>query len=153
ATLTKTDKGALVRFAKDATLPPRLAAMRDQNDSKELNATVQVAPGSNAQSSNAILLFAPIRFTKMRAITTAATDTAQVAVPLAIGLVGALSLWLGIMKIAESAGLIDMMVKIIQPILRPLFPSIPRGHPAMAYIAVNLAGNILGLGNATTAMG
>src|SRR5256885_16449323 len=57
------------------------------------------------------------------------------------------------MKIAEACGLIGWMVKLVQPILRPLFPSVPAGHPALGYIAVNLAGNILGLGNATTAMG
>jgi spore maturation protein A len=57
------------------------------------------------------------------------------------------------MKIAEAAGVIAWMVRLVQPILRPLFPEVPRGHPALGYIAVNLAGNILGLGNATTAMG
>ena len=157
ATVTSTHIGQaqhfILRFAKDANLPPRLAAMRDVSDAKELTATFDSRDLLGDRIASANLLFAPVRFTKLRAITTAATDTAQAAVELAIKLIGTLALWLGLMKIAESSGLIQIMVRIIQPILRPIFPSIPRGHPAMGYIAVNLAGNILGLGNATTAMG
>jgi len=99
------------------------------------------------------LRFPAVRFVKLRAITAAAIDMSATAVELSLKLIGVLALWLGLMKIAEASGLIDVMVKIIQPILRPLFPTVPKGHPALGYIAVNLAGNILGLGNATTAMG
>ena len=151
-TITRADKGAMLHFSKDGPLPPRLAAMRSFADSKELVATADL-PAARDRDVPVQLLFPPVRFVKMRAITDAAIDTAQSAVVLAGGLIGVLALWLGLMKIAESAGLIELMVKIIQPILHPLFPNIPRDHPAMAYIAVNLAGNILGLGNATTAMG
>ena len=153
ATLATTDKGSQLRFAKDATLPPRLATIRDINDNKELLATLTTVPAAEGDHVAASLVFPPVRFLKMRAITTAAIDTAKLAVDIAIGLIGVLALWLGLMKIGEAAGLIDAMVKVIQPILRPLFPAVPRGHPAMGYIAINLAGNILGLGNATTAMG
>jgi spore maturation protein A len=152
ATLTRGEKGYLLKFAKDAPLPPRLATMRDFSDTKELLASfsrLQVTDGN----ASAGLLFAPVRFVKIRNITNAAIDMAGTAVELSLKLIGVLALWLGLMKIAESSGLIDIMVKIIQPILRPLFPTVPKGHPAMGYIAVNLAGNILGLGNATTAMG
>jgi spore maturation protein A len=86
-------------------------------------------------------------------MTAAGIDMAGTAVKLALDLIGVLALWLGLMKNGEASGLIDLMVKIIQPILHPLFPKVPRNHPAMGYIAINLAGNILGLGNATTAMG
>jgi spore maturation protein A len=153
ATLVRMDKGSLLRFAKDANLPPRFAAMRDFSDAKELTATVERTGPVNDRAVAANLLFQPVRFVKLRAITTAATDMAQTAVELSLKLIGTLALWLGLMKIAENCGLIELMVRIIQPILRPLFPSIPKGHPALGYIAVNLAGNILGLGNATTAMG
>jgi spore maturation protein A len=152
ATLTRIEGGYQLRVAKDAALPPRLAAMRDFSDTKELSARL---PGfSNVGSDVAAkLVFPPVRFVKMRAITNAAIEMAQTAVELGFKLIGVLTLWLGLMKIAEACGLIGGMVKIVQPILRPLFPSVPRGHPALGYIAVNLAGNILGLGNATTAMG
>ena len=153
ATLTKMPEGYLLRFPKDATLPPRLASMRDFTDAKELVAQVNALSKMHGKLSTAELIFAPVRFVKLRAISTAAIDTAKTAVSLSIDLIGVLTLWLGIMKIAEASGLIDIMVRIIQPILGPLFPGVPKGHPAMGYIAVNLAGNILGLGNATTAMG
>src|SRR4051794_7767736 len=155
AMVTRSQSGLMLRFPKDATLPPRFATMRDFTDAKELMARVELSSDRPADQVEvaANLTFPPVRFVKVRAITTAAIDMAQTAVELSLKLIGVLALWLGLMKIAESAGLIDIMVKIIQPILRPLFPSIPKGHPAMGYIAVNLAGNILGLGNATTAMG
>jgi spore maturation protein A len=152
AVLSRLDSGYQVRVAKDAALPPRLATMRDQTDAKELQARVVDLAITDA-TATANLLFPPIRFVKLRAITQAAIDMAGTAVDIGLKLIGVLTLWLGLMKIAEACGLIGAMVKVVQPILRPLFPSIPRGHPAMGYIAVNLAGNILGLGNATTAMG
>jgi spore maturation protein A len=153
ATLSRIERGSQLRFAKDATLPPRLATIRDTNDNKELLASIATLSTIEGDHVAASLVFPPVRFLKMRAITTAAIDTAKLAVEIAIGLVGVLALWLGLMKIGEAAGLIDAMVKLVQPILRPLFPSVPKGHPALGYIAINLAGNILGLGNATTAMG
>ena len=153
ATITHLEKGILLRVAKDATLPPRFAAMRDYADAKELTARVEIVGQLTDRSVQVNLIFPPVRFVKIRAITNAAIEMAQTAVELSLKLIGVLALWLGLMKIAEAAGLIDVMVKIIQPILRPLFPTVPKGHPALGYIAVNLAGNILGLGNATTAMG
>jgi spore maturation protein A len=157
ATLTTLSKGYQLRFADAATLPPRLATMRDYNDDKVLQAGVDVLPAAPAVGGAAIdaqLNFPAVRFVKLRAIVQAALDMAKTAVlTITFGLIGALALWLGLMRIAEACGLIEKMVKLIQPLLRPLFPDVPKNHPAMGYIAVNLAGNILGLGNATTAMG
>lgn len=92
-------------------------------------------------------------FVKLQAITAAATDFAQKAVEISIGLIGVLSLWLGLMRIGEKSGLIDILVKVIQPVLRPLFPEIPKDHPALGMIALNLSANMLGLGNAATPFG
>lgn len=155
ATLTTLEHGYRLRFADAAALPPRLATMRDFNDEKVLQGTIANAPSAAGDASRTVDLMLPaVRFVKLRAITQAALDMSKTAVlTITFGLIGALALWLGLMKIAESSGLIEGMVKIIQPLLHPLFPDIPKGHPAMGYIAVNLAGNILGLGNATTAMG
>lgn len=153
ATLAKIEKGNLLRIATATALPPRLAAMRDVDESKVLGATVEnLGPPQNGMAT-ATLRFEPVRFAKLRAMTAAGIDMAGTAVKLALELIGVLALWLGLMKIGEASGLIDLMVKIIQPILHPLFPKVPKNHPAMGYIAINLAGNILGLGNATTAMG
>jgi spore maturation protein A len=127
--------------------------MRDVSDSKTLSATIEgLGPPQNGVAT-ATLRFEPVRFAKLRAMTAAGIEMAGTAVKLSLELIGVLALWLGLMKIGEAAGLINAMVRVIQPVLRPLFPRVPRGHPAMGYIAINLAGNVLGLGNATTAMG
>ena len=94
-----------------------------------------------------------VRFVKLRAITKAAFDMAETAVTLALGLVGVMALWLGLMKIAESSGVIRIVVKGVQPFMRKLFPSLPADHPALGLISLNLAANVLGLGNAATPMG
>src|SRR5437867_323354 len=152
AVLTTLEGGYQIRVAKDASLPARFATMRDSTDAKELQARVRkFSPDGNV--ARAELIFPPVRFVKLRAITNAAIEMAGTAVEIGLKLIGVLTLWLGLMKIAEACGLIGWMVKLVQPILHPLFPSVPRGHPALGFIAVNLAGNILGLGNATTAMG
>ena len=77
----------------------------------------------------------------------------KTAVEIAIGLIGIMALWLGIMKIAEESGLIKIIAKIIKPITIRLFPDVPVDHPAMGSIVLNMAANMLGLGNAATPLG
>lgn len=86
-------------------------------------------------------------------ITRASFDAAKAAVDLAIGLIGAMSLWLGLMHIAEKAGLMQSIAKGIQPLMRRLFPDIPPGHVSISEMAMNMSANILGLGNAATPLG
>jgi len=78
---------------------------------------------------------------------------AKFAVKLAIGLIGIMALWLGLMQIAEKSGLIKKMVRVVQPLLYWLFPNIPKDHPAFGSISMNMAANVLGLGNAATPLG
>ena len=87
------------------------------------------------------------------AVTEAAIDMAKVAVNLAIGLIGIMALWLGIMKIAEESGLIRIIARGLRPITIRLFPDVPDDHPAIGSIVLNMAANILGLGNAATPLG
>ena len=87
------------------------------------------------------------------AVTAAAIDMAKVAVNLAIGLIGIMALWLGIMKIAEESGLIRLIAKGLRPITLRLFPDVPEDHPAIGSIVLNMSANILGLGNAATPLG
>ena len=87
------------------------------------------------------------------AVTAAAIDMAKVAVNLAIGLIGIMALWLGIMKIAEESGLIRLIAKGLRPITIRLFPDVPEDHPAIGSIVLNMSANILGLGNAATPLG
>ena len=87
------------------------------------------------------------------AVTEAAINMAKTAVEIAIGLIGIMALWLGTMKIAEESGLIQIIARALQPITIRLFPDIPKDHPAIGSIVLNMAANILGLGNAATPLG
>jgi len=86
-------------------------------------------------------------------VTEAAISMSKTAVEIAIGLIGIMALWLGIMKIAEESGLINIIAKIIKPITIRLFPDVPADHPAIGSIVLNTAANMLGLGNAATPLG
>jgi spore maturation protein A len=90
---------------------------------------------------------------KIENVTKAAIDAAGNAVTLAIGLIGMMALWLGIMKIAEDSGLMTLVARGISPVMRRLFPDVPKDHPAMGSMMMNIAANMLGLSNAATPMG
>ncbi len=87
------------------------------------------------------------------AVTTGAVESATTAVTIAIGLVGIMTLWLGMMRVAEAAGLVSLVGRALRPILRWLFPEVPAGHPAAGAIVLALAANMLGLNNAATPLG
>ncbi len=87
------------------------------------------------------------------AVTQAAIDMAKTAVEITIGLIGIMALWLGTMKIAEESGLIRIIARAIRPITIRLFPDVPEDHPAIGSIILNMAANLLGLGNAATPLG
>jgi spore maturation protein A len=89
----------------------------------------------------------------MEEVNTAIIESAGEAVTLSIGLISILVFWLGIMKIAEEAGILKFMTKLIRPLFKKLFPEIPKDHPAMGYILSNFTANFFGLGNAATPLG
>ena len=89
----------------------------------------------------------------MEDITKSSFDSAKSAVTLAIGLIGAMALWLGLMKILEAAGALNFISKLIYPVMKRLFPHIPEGHAALSAIIMNVSANMLGLGNAATPIG
>jgi spore maturation protein A len=86
-------------------------------------------------------------------LTDAVVKYAELAVTLSIGLIGIMSFWLGLMAIAEKAGLVQLLGRALRPVLKYLFPDIPKDHPALGTIVMNMAANILGLGNASTPLG
>jgi spore maturation protein A len=90
---------------------------------------------------------------KIENVTKSAIDSAAGAVTIAIGLIGCMALWLGIMKIAEDSGLMSLLAKAIAPVMKRLFPDVPPGHPAMGSMTMNIAANMLGLSNAATPLG
>lgn len=87
------------------------------------------------------------------AVTKGAIDSAKTAVEISIGLVGIMTLWLGIMRIAEAAGLVTMLGRALRPVSRVLFPEVPPEHPAIGAIVMSIAANMLGLNNAATPFG
>ncbi|WP_082053717.1 nucleoside recognition domain-containing protein [Gordoniibacillus kamchatkensis] len=89
----------------------------------------------------------------IEAVTKAALDGAKSGVTVCFGLISILVFWLGVMRIAEDAGLLQKIAVLLRPIVRFLFPSVPKDHPAVGYIMSNMSANILGLGNAATPMG
>ncbi|TWX73960.1 nucleoside recognition domain-containing protein [Colwellia sp. C1TZA3] len=86
-------------------------------------------------------------------IVNAIFDMSRVTVDIAIGLIGILSFWLGMMKIAEHAGIIDKIAQFISPLFVRLMPEVPKGHPAIGSMTMNLSANFLGLDNAATPLG
>jgi spore maturation protein A len=87
------------------------------------------------------------------AVTRGAVESASSAVQIAIGLVGIMTLWLGMMRVAEAAGLVSLVGRALRPLLRWLFPDVPPAHPAAGAIVLALAANMLGLNNAATPLG
>ncbi|MEW6288637.1 MAG: nucleoside recognition domain-containing protein [Thermodesulfobacteriota bacterium] len=90
---------------------------------------------------------------RMDEVTKASFESAKGAVTLAIGLMGPMALWLGIMKVAEAGGLMKIVAGWVRPVMVRLFPDVPPDHPAMSAMIMNMAANALGLGNAATPMG
>jgi spore maturation protein A len=84
------------------------------------------------------------------AVTTAAIESANRAVSICLGFIGIMTMWSGLMKIADSIGLTRWLAKLFAPWARLLFPSVPDDHPALAAITMSLAANLLGMGNAAT---
>lgn len=89
----------------------------------------------------------------MEALSKAMVDSATGAVELALGLIGVMALFLGLMKIAEAGGLLTIIARVIRPLMTRLFPDVPADHPAMGAMILNLSANALGLGNAATPFG
>jgi len=90
---------------------------------------------------------------KITEVSTSVINSAKEAISLCIVMLGIMAFWTGIMQIAKKAGLVDKLTGLLRPLLRLLFPTIPKGHVAEEYISANIIANILGLGWAATPMG
>ena len=89
----------------------------------------------------------------MEVLSAAVVEAAGASVELAIGLIGVMTLFLGLMKIAEAGGLLTLIARLIRPLMVRLFPDVPPEHPAMGAMVLNLSANAMGLGNAATPFG
>lgn len=122
-------------------------------DKKDIIGKIKFFNSVNDSSAQAQLFFEEVSFLKIKDVTNAALDYAGTAVNIALGLIGIMALWLGIMKIAETAGLITIIGNWLKPITKRLFPEVPSDHPAMGSMIMNISANMLGLGNAATPFG
>jgi spore maturation protein A len=106
------------------------------------------------KGNSARIVFDEVKFTTLNSVTNDGIfSSAKTAVTLAIGLIGIMALWLGIMKIAEESGLIARLALLFKPIMNRLFPDVPADHPAMGAMMMNISANMLGLSNAATPFG
>ncbi|MEP7104835.1 MAG: nucleoside recognition domain-containing protein [Chloroflexota bacterium] len=156
----QTKEGAQLRFAAGAKLPEPLATIAKVSSSRDqelqgrlASFTPPPARDTAAVVATAGVRFEPVSFVKLNAIAAGALEFAKTAAEIALSLVGVLALFLGMLKIAEHAGIVYALVKLVRPFLRPLFPEVPPDHPALGMIALNLCANVFGLGNAATPFG
>ncbi len=152
--LLQTEEGTQLRFAAGAKLPEPLATIGKVSRSRDEELQGRLVGFKPAPATaTAGVVFEPVRFVKLNAIAAAALDFAKTGAEIALGLIGVLALFLGLLKIAEDSGIVFALVKLVQPILRPLFPEVPPDHPALGMIALNLTATAFGLGNAATPFG
>ncbi|NLS45130.1 MAG: spore maturation protein [Firmicutes bacterium] len=86
-------------------------------------------------------------------ITGAAINSANAAVNICLGFIGIMTLWSGLMKIADLAGLTRWLAKVFAPVVRLFFPSLPKDHPALGAVTISIAANLMGMGSAATPLG
>jgi spore maturation protein A len=120
----------------------------------ELSGTFQIAAIRADGDYDVSVTLDPIRFISLQRVTNdGIVGYAGTAVTIAIGLIGIMALWLGVMKVAEEAGLVQTLARGLKPVMTRLFPDVPAEHPAMGAMILNIAANMLGLANAATPLG
>ena len=129
------------------------AIKKNSGNENDINARITDMVKTSPGIYKAKLLFEKVQFLKMKSITNAAINYSKTAVDIALGLIGIMAFWLGIMKIAEKAGLVKVISRSVKPVTKWLFPEVPADHPAVAAMIMNISANMLGLGNAATPFG
>jgi len=127
----------------------RAAMTKDKLSGKIVSSTRE----DDSRTLRAVIVFEPISFARIKQVTQAALDYATMAVNIAIGLIGIMALWLGIMRVADEAGAIKLLARILRPFMKFLFPDVPSDHPAVGSMIMNISANMLGLSNAATPLG
>ncbi len=122
-------------------------------DEDDLTGNVVINNLESDSIASAKIFVENISFVKLKEVTNSALDYAGTAVNISLGLIGIMALWLGVMKVAEVAGLIAIIANWLKPITTRLFPDVPHDHPAMGSMIMNISANMLGLGNAATPFG
>lgn len=153
-TLKRDDNTSPVYFVIDKEAPKIWQKMAKVNGKEDdLTGELKIIKLNEDNTAEAGLLLEEISFVKLKEVTNSALEYAEIAVKIALGLIGIMALWLGVMKIAEEAGLIQIIARALKPITKFLFPDVPSDHPAMGSMIMNISANFLGLGNAATPFG
>ncbi|GMU97173.1 nucleoside recognition domain-containing protein [Ignavibacterium album] len=155
-TLTKTNQENLYQaFIKIDNSAPELLKEIAASSGKEDDIIGQIKFYSTLDSSkySAKITLESVSFVYLKKVTNEAIKIAGTAVEIALGLIGLMAMWLGVMKVAEDAGLIKIIANFIKPVTRRIFPEIPPDHPAIGSMVMNISANMLGLGNAATPFG
>ena len=148
ATYLSGDDRSQLKIEYAENLPEQWRQRFGDNHDKSIN--IDIVSGENNQYQAQL---PAVYWPRLERMMQAGFDMAEFAAKLALGLIGLMALWLGLMKIAEHSGLVHGLVKLVRPVLTKLFPEVPDDHPAMGAITLNLSANMLGLGNAATPMG
>jgi spore maturation protein A len=129
-------------------------ARSQPGDHSELSGTFEITSLRAEDDYDGHIILDPIRFIFLQRVTNdGIVAYAGTAVTIAIGLIGIMALWLGVMKVAEEAGLVQTLARGLKPVMTRLFPDVPAEHPAMGAMILNIAANMLGLANAATPLG
>ncbi len=153
-TFNKKENNYTVYFIVDEKSPAIWQEMaKVSGKENDLSGKIVLNNTNGINSFTASFTLERISFAKMKDVTNSAIDYAGKAVNIALGLIGIMALWLGIMKIAEQSGLIQIIAKSVKPVTKFLFPDVPQDHPAMGSMIMNMSANMLGLGNAATPFG
>jgi spore maturation protein SpmA len=118
-----------------------------------ISAKLKLKDQIDQKTFNAVIIISDVEFVTLNKITNESIKIAGVAVEIALGLIGIMAMWLGVMKVAEQAGLIKKIASLIKPLTKKIFPEIPSDHPAIGSMVMNISANMLGLGNAATPFG
>lgn len=118
-----------------------------------INGKLKLVNQIGESSFLAVIIISDIEFITFKKITNESIKIAGVAVEIALGLIGIMAMWLGVMKVAEQAGLIKKIASFIKPLTKRIFPEVPPDHPAIGSMVMNISANMLGLGNAATPFG
>lgn len=153
-TLSSDKKSIQLYLAVNKSAPKliqTLAAASGKDD--DLLANAVITSQIDSSTYQAKVYFEKVSFLAMKKVTNDAINIAKTAVEIALGLIGIMALWLGVMKVAEEAGLIKIIARVLRPITQRLFPEVPPDHPAIGSMVMNISANMLGLGNAATPFG
>lgn len=153
-TFTGKNNESAIYFIVDENQPGIWQTMAGINgEENDLTGAVTLLSGIEENEIVASMRLEEISFIKLKDVTNAAISYAETSVKIALGLIGIMALWLGVMKIAEEAGVITYIARGLRPVTQKLFPDVPHDHPAMGSMIMNISATFLGLGNAATPFG